>query len=355
MSGNSTSAVGDMESVSAQFDLKDPQPTLVASITEDEDEADEEDKCHAPDNTTDHQHSSLGYLLRYETMVRQQEAEDMASASHIQFCLEKLATKVDGPPKSTGMFWAREWSYNSLQQAVEELENLEGRGDVYEEENLHLLTTDRQLMMVLRHVTQNLGDSCKTTITNAELLQAYRSCIVGMFALQHLPPTGSARQRARDRTLSILSLFQSSASRQIDNGHVVEEHKQTTDTQCISRLAKQKCSPTEVSTPNMINWVFVFIAVVSWAFMSQVIAGLNTPLGKVHTVEELLEQTDPTVSSPTSFSSEKNVKPADGASRNTTVGKNPVVWMQQELQEGKYKNIHSVADLAEYMLGDEIM
>lgn len=152
---------------------------------------------------------ALAYLLRYETMVRQQEAEDMATLAHLRPCLERLNELLPAelqqhhpdtdPHKKadTDIVWTREISYQSLRKALEVLE-LQGPTE--------FMTTDRQLMMILRLLTQS--DRETNALTWAELVQCYKTCIVGMTTLQHLPNADETRQRARDRTLAMLALFE---------------------------------------------------------------------------------------------------------------------------------------------------
>ena len=209
---------------------------------EDEDEDDEMDRDpHAAlvdsvrsDNRNNRE--ALAYLLRYETMVRQQEAEDMATLAHLRPCLERLmellpndfqtetngtsnnhhnktnstangkSTKKDPLAMELGDddgVWTKEISYASLQKALETLEL---------QEPTEFMTTDRQLMMILRLLTQTPPgrhqSAEKATLTWAELVQCYKTCIVGMTTLQHLPNQDETRQRARDRTLAMLALFE---------------------------------------------------------------------------------------------------------------------------------------------------
>ena len=193
---------------------------------DDEEEEDEERDPHAAlvdrvrsDNRNNRE--ALAYLLRYETMVRQQEAEDMATMSHLRPCLERLNellphemrqyhhqqqqpdhhSDAGDSPSSTkddpDTVWTRQFSYRGLRKA---LEVLESQGPT------EFMTTDRQLMMILRLLTQSERE--KSALTWAELVQCYKTCIAGMTTLQHLPNADETRQRARDRTLAMLALFE---------------------------------------------------------------------------------------------------------------------------------------------------
>lgn len=151
---------------------------------------------------------ALAYLLRYETMVRQQEAEDMATLSHIRPCVERLQelAGIENAQKSyatwsdtTADVLTDVVSFAQLKTALDNLECSTGT---------EFLATDRQLMMVLRMLTSKTTEmDADVKITWAEFLQCYKTCIVGMMTLQHLSSSDD-RSRARDRTLSMLSLFE---------------------------------------------------------------------------------------------------------------------------------------------------
>jgi hypothetical protein len=193
------------------------------------------------DNNTNNSREALAYLLRYETMVRQQEAEDMATIDHMRPCVERLQElagmnmneNTDYETAHTEDVLTQEISYGQLKTALKRLEQSQhGESENATAANSEFMTTDRQLMMVLRLLTKSVPatstsdsdtdtDSATTseedqdnnshlTITWAEFLQCYKTCIVGMLTLQHLPANANSqvRARTRDRTLSMLSLFQ---------------------------------------------------------------------------------------------------------------------------------------------------
>ena len=187
------------------------QNTAPMPIYHDDDDEDERDP-HAAlvDHVRadhDNHRQALAYLLRYETMVRQQEAEDMATAAHLRPCLERLMEIVGQDTteeKQTGMddeasVWKREISYADLRRA---LEFLEQQGPT------EFMTTDRQLMMVMRQVNMATGRrQGSTCLTWAEFVQMYKICISGVMALNHFPELGPMRDRIKDRTLAMLTLF----------------------------------------------------------------------------------------------------------------------------------------------------
>jgi hypothetical protein len=197
-------------------------------------------------NNNNNNREALAYLLRYETMVRQQEAEDMATIDHMRHCVERLGQLAGmniNMNINTEDVWTHEISYGQLNLALERLEQsqleeqqsqqVQHEGD--KAATCEFMTTDRQLMMVLRLLTKSVPSTTSSstdsdtesatsstsseddqdnnshlTITWAEFLQCYKTCIVGMLTLQHLPKSANSevRARARDRTLSMLSLFE---------------------------------------------------------------------------------------------------------------------------------------------------
>jgi hypothetical protein len=195
----------------------DPQPKLVPSVTED----DEDDGVIYPTykhlvnqvrSSSTKNHHAIAYLLRYETMVRQQEAEAMATEAHLRPCIERiqvlagLDTSKWSDDRKTELLLQR-ISFDELAKAHAKLEDSKQHDPTPEH-----MTTDRQLMMVLHLLTENLEDKDRAvTITWAEFVQAYKLCIIGMETLQNMPADCAAkagmRDRARNRILSALSLF----------------------------------------------------------------------------------------------------------------------------------------------------
>lgn len=192
---------------------------------------------------------ALAHLVRYETMVRQQEAEDMATLAYMKPCLERLiqlaepTTSAAAAATAAGGRMDQTLSFRSLRSAREKLDAIE-RDPNRQSESKEFLATDRQLLMVLRILTKNdeeVFDDDKTTLTWAEFVQCYKVCIAGMLTLQQLAtapsvpaPKGShaadssdaysdslslasLRSRTRDRTISMMSLFGSSSTKMLNS------------------------------------------------------------------------------------------------------------------------------------------
>jgi len=186
--------------------------------------------------------AALSYLLKYESMIRQQEAEEMATLAHLKPCVDRLLELVGTAAGTTRS--AATSTTNSdrwLQEAVcaDELETALRRLDgssASKKNGTEFMQTDRQLMTVLRLLTCKVsnndvdeeGDddgatshsastassssSASTTITWSEFVQCYKVCVDGMMTLQHLPNPSPERSRARDRTLEMMRLFHPASS-----------------------------------------------------------------------------------------------------------------------------------------------
>jgi hypothetical protein len=153
-------------------------------------------------------HGAEAYLFRYETMARQQEAEDMATVAHLNPCIcrlmELLGMEVNADDFNE-TFLCAEVSFEQLRLAFDILR---------QQQPLEPMTTDRQLMMILNMLTQKVDlkqpeqNASTPFVTWAEIVQCYKICVAGMVTLQHLQKYPTHRARARDRTLAMLSLFE---------------------------------------------------------------------------------------------------------------------------------------------------
>ena len=207
-----------MKSMAAFRDQGDPD--LVQSITEDDNDDDDDEYPQSSlampsEEVVDRQ--AIAYLLRYETMVRQQEAEDMATVAHIKPLLTRLEALSDSHPleqNSSVPDLQRKISYLQLQQALDIMLDQCHDDNHDNRRSEECMTTDRQLMMVLQTLTQKQAamDTMEEQLTYAEFIQCYKAVVTGMQTLQHLQGS-DARSRARDRTLSIISLFESPSTK----------------------------------------------------------------------------------------------------------------------------------------------
>mmetsp|Transcript_23136 Transcript_23136/g.35095 ORF Transcript_23136/g.35095 Transcript_23136/m.35095 type:complete len:264 (+) Transcript_23136:153-944(+) len=180
------------------------QPTLIPSPTHDDDDS----VVSNSREVRNVDRKAIAYLLRYETMVRQQEAEHMASLAHIRPLLDVFADdEMFGAADSMDSDLKQEISYQQLKQALSEIEN--SLSSCY-------IQTDRQLMMVLKTLTQKAADPDCANLTWAEFLQCYKTVISGMQTLQYVD-SPVHRSRIKDRTLSMISLFEPPATKLLGN------------------------------------------------------------------------------------------------------------------------------------------
>lgn len=238
-----------------------PEPCLVPSLTEDDEDApilDGHEALIRKLREGGENKEAMSFLLRYESMVRQQEAEDMATLEYLRPCLERLEELAGitkrGKPSDKKKFssWSvaestlltREISFSALKKVVELLEEKTALTE-------HMLA-DRQLMMVLKLLTQkstsqddpSYDENDEAVITWVEIFQAYKTCITGMFALQHLPHDHFIRARTRDRTMALLSLFQGPACKVF-----AQESSPTVDSSPLTHEAKRPGAFKHTSPP----------------------------------------------------------------------------------------------------------
>jgi hypothetical protein len=176
------------------------RPLLVAATTEDDDSA----MTRLPDEPT-MDRKAIAYLLRYETMVRQQEAEHMATLDHLRPLLKCLSDDdgtFDSDSENDDL--EREFDINRLRTIKNTVDDLP---------QMYYLKTDLQLTLALdtmiqKHSTTNTSDNDKrnSSITWAEFLQCYKTIVTGMQTLQRIQDP-HLRSRAKHRTLTMISTF----------------------------------------------------------------------------------------------------------------------------------------------------
>ena len=188
------------------------------------------------------------YLRRYEHMVHQQEMEEKAVMAHIIPCIQRLMELIYNTTTTTTgsdmmkndrdshtghtMLYKQQFpiqlhheiSYHQLHQAYQQLMRMKETTATTNISNdltitaMECMTTDRQLMMMLRTLTEKWNvdfshismeeETSSLSITWAELIQCYKICIYSMMTMQHLPKGSMARVRARERSLSMMALFE---------------------------------------------------------------------------------------------------------------------------------------------------
>jgi hypothetical protein len=176
-----TESLYSVVSSTSHCDVTDPHASLVTMVQ------------HEPSLSDEYRRQALAYLLNYETMVRQQEAEDMAVLAHIRPCVARLVELMGAPPNRDGWnhhsFLTQEISLSQLRYAVSRLDQqtTQDQHGIPVVVVPEFMTTDRQLMMVLRLLSAAAPTDEDMTLTWAEIIQCYKICIAGMVTLQHLP------------------------------------------------------------------------------------------------------------------------------------------------------------------------
>lgn len=169
---------------------------LAKSVSLDEEEIDETTSMEAET-----------FLESYEEMLRQQKEELEVTLRHLEPLLELLESKRNMSSRSTasnqaGLF-TREFSYASLKQALQEIED---------DDSLRFVAADLQWKLVLQLLTENVI-SDEDTISWAEIVMCYRTCIIGMQTLDQTPDQNELRNRVRHRSLHMLSSFRADGAK----------------------------------------------------------------------------------------------------------------------------------------------
>ena len=173
-----------------------PLPPRLTSTEDDED-----------DDFPKTKRDDLAYLIRYETMIRQQEVDDMATMEHFTNCMKSFFSLE----QASSDIMHSQVSYFDIKEALDELDT-----KPFDE----AITTDKQLMMTLRLLAKNAQESAATSdmmITFTEIFHCYQTACLGMMHLRRLSPPSIVRERSRNRIMSMLELFQPEANRNLDN------------------------------------------------------------------------------------------------------------------------------------------
>ena len=161
------------------------------------------------------------FLIRYEHMMMDQEKEQRSTITHLKFFLKLLMdlqadTKGEdsechplGDEISEECFLI-EFSIEDLKQAYEKLKN---------SPQYDVVKTDKQFLMVLDILCDDkygptdmhTPETKDSKISWAEIIQCYRNCITGMQTLEQIGANSTIRNRAKERTLALLSGYRKSS------------------------------------------------------------------------------------------------------------------------------------------------
>jgi hypothetical protein len=186
-----------------------PSHAVAKTISLDEDEG--------LDETTSMEAES--FLESYEDMIRIQKDEMAVTLRHLEPLLELLESKSSVGNSSGGKAppFTKEFCYNDLKQALNEIE---------EDESLRFVASDLQWSLVLKLLTEN-DVSGEQRISWAEIVMCYRTCIIGMQALDQTPEPKELRTRVRQRSLQMLSCFKGTGLRKPESGVTRNEKRMT--------------------------------------------------------------------------------------------------------------------------------
>jgi hypothetical protein len=286
--------------------------------------------------------SALAYLLRYETLVRSQDAEDAATSDHLRPLFDRLrklgggggngkvginmdvpglvpshsVSTDEGDPTAAADDASYDnhdnddgddndeqlLTYDAMRAALAELDAVDlsfagGAADKKKYSNgdgngtAEVLTTDRQLMLLLRTMVdananattatsdnnENDGDhsnddrpSAGQGLTYAEFLQAYKLVVGGMQTLQRIPKTANAdddddddgsvhattngkkktdtRLQIRERTLDLIKLFgPPSNNNNNNNNNKAPNDQHSDDASCSSSVSSLPSLPGKLN------------------------------------------------------------------------------------------------------------
>jgi hypothetical protein len=293
-----------MGQANEQVGIRAEQPDLVASSTDDSDDVREVLSKENTDITTNghteeanNHREAVAYLLRYETMVLQQEAEEIATLAYIRPLLERLqwlgrnkgqrntlTEPSPAPPADEGVtytdLYKREITYGELNRALQVLEDECSSSTKKLSSSETIITKDRQLVMILKMLTQkhsifnrNGNENDDLSITWAEVVHCYRVCIIGMLTLRNLPKGSLVRSRAKDRILSQLSLFESPATKLLDE-NVVPLNSDALDADLLfdgQEPTSNDCQAKKQESPRALVLVALFCVVLILGFVVGVV------------------------------------------------------------------------------------
>mmetsp|Transcript_38804 Transcript_38804/g.93930 ORF Transcript_38804/g.93930 Transcript_38804/m.93930 type:complete len:612 (-) Transcript_38804:10-1845(-) len=208
------------------------------------------------------------YLIRYEHMMKVQQTEKMATLSHVQpifEVLEKMIESFNSEKTNTSSnencsaqhddqaddlydedddllmdgsaLLSKEIRVADLRKVLKYIQSQGGGNEedsnsmfsqnvVVSSIDLDLIRMDSQMMLVLETICKSTptskdleeSDDQTSYISWAEMLQLYRVCVVGLQTLEILSTSPTIRERAKGRTLRMVSLF--------DHVHHQQQQKQ---------------------------------------------------------------------------------------------------------------------------------
>jgi hypothetical protein len=228
------------------------RPLLVAATTEDDDSA----MTRLPDESIVDR-NAIAYLLRYETMVRQQEAEHMATLDHLRPLLKYLSDNRISDNDAEDEL-QREFDIDQLRIIKDAVDDLP---------QMYYLKTDLQLNLAIdtiieKHSTINTdgNEEPDSSLTWAEFLQCYKTIVTGMQTLQRIQDP-HLRSRAKHRTLTMISTFGNQNSNKTDDLARSGDHSN----KCLTDASPKPNGSSSISIYKKLIF-FILGGCIAWAF-----------------------------------------------------------------------------------------
>ncbi len=179
------------------------------------------------------------FLIRYEDMMMEQEREQASTISHLQFFFDLLiGLQNEGQDvrqpinENPDDCLLKEFSIMQLKHVQEKLKN---------SIKYNIVEVDKQFLMVMdilcgdEHYSANSSGTGKEErkISWVEIIQCYRNCVAGMQTLEKIGSHDTIRDRAKQRTIALLSSYRESSfvdyAHPMENSRVVDSNKKVID------------------------------------------------------------------------------------------------------------------------------
>ena len=157
------------------------------------------------------------FLIRYEHMMMEQEREQLSTISHLQFFFDLLIELQQDTVHRRQALNENEENSLLTEFSIEDLKQAQKK--IKDSEKYHIVKTDEQFLMVLNILCKdkyNPSDTCcpeekDRKISWVEIIQCYRNCVAGMQTLEKIGSHGTIRNRAKERTIALLSGYGNSS------------------------------------------------------------------------------------------------------------------------------------------------
>lgn len=160
------------------------------------------------------------FLIRYEHMMMEQEREQLSTISHLQFFFDlliELQREEQQDDDRRQPLNENEENCLLMEFSIKDLK--EAQKKLKDSEKYHIVKTDEQFLMVLDILCKDKYNPSDTycpeekdrKISWVEIIQCYRNCVAGMQTLEKIGSHGTIRNRAKERTIALLSGYGNSS------------------------------------------------------------------------------------------------------------------------------------------------